>query len=77
MMNAGIYKGNSGILLTRFNAETVFDLMQKHKVTIFAGVPTMYWGLLNYTNPKFDYEEHRRNFETMPLRRRFFTGESA
>ena len=55
MMNAGIYKGNSGILLTRFNAETVFGLMQKHKVTIFAGVPTMYWGLLNYTNPKFDY----------------------
>jgi long-chain acyl-CoA synthetase len=31
--------------------------MQKHKVTIFAGVPTMYWGLLNYTDPKFDYEQ--------------------
>ncbi|MFI5139895.1 MAG: long-chain fatty acid--CoA ligase [Sphingobacteriales bacterium] len=56
MMNAGIYKGRSGILLTRFDAETVFDMMQKHKVTVFAGVPTMYWGLLNYTNPKFDYE---------------------
>jgi long-chain acyl-CoA synthetase len=56
MMNAGIYKGRSSVLLTRFDAETVFDAMQKHKVTIFAGVPTMYWGLLNYTNPKFDYE---------------------
>ncbi|HAL82048.1 MAG TPA: long-chain-fatty-acid--CoA ligase, partial [Mucilaginibacter sp.] len=56
MMNAGIYKGRSGILLTRFDAETIFDMMQKHKVTVFAGVPTMYWGLLNYTNPKFDYE---------------------
>jgi long-chain acyl-CoA synthetase len=55
MMNAGIYKGNSSILLTRFHAETVFGLMQKHKVTIFAGVPTMYWGLLNYTDPKCDY----------------------
>lgn len=56
MMNAGIYKGRSNILLTRFDAETVYDMMQKHKVTLFAGVPTMYWGLLNYTNPKFDYE---------------------
>jgi len=56
MMNAGIYKGHSGVLLTRFDAEMVFDMMQKHKVTLFAGVPTMYWGLLNYTNPKFDYE---------------------
>jgi long-chain acyl-CoA synthetase len=57
LMNAGIYKGCSNILLTRFDAETVFEMMQKHKVTIFAGVPTMYWGLLNYTNPKFDYSQ--------------------
>ena len=56
MMNAGIYKGSSSILITRFDAETVFDAMQKHKVTFFAGVPTMYWGLLNCKNPKFDYE---------------------
>ncbi len=56
MMNAGIYKGRSSVLLARFDAEMVFDMMQKHKVTLFAGVPTMYWALLNYTNPKFDYE---------------------
>ena len=63
LMNAGIYRGNSGILLTRFNAETVYGLMQKHKVTIFAGVPTMYWGLLNYTNPKFDYNSISGNLK--------------
>lgn len=56
LMNAGVYRGCSNILLTRFDAETVFAMMQKHKVTIFAGVPTMYWGLLHYTNPKFDYD---------------------
>jgi long-chain acyl-CoA synthetase len=56
LMNAGVYKGCSHILLARFDAETVFAMMQKHKVTIFAGVPTMYWGLLHYTNPKFDYD---------------------
>ena len=56
MMNAGIYKGCSHILLPRFDAEMVFSMMQKYRVTIFAGVPAMYWGLLNYTNPKFDYD---------------------
>ncbi len=63
MMNAGIYKGGTGVLLTRFDAETVYDVMQKHKVTIFAGVPTMYWGLLNYTDPKFDYESIAKNLK--------------
>jgi len=57
MMNAGAYTGRTSVLIPRFDAETVFAAMQKHKVTIFAGVPTMYWGLLNYTDPKFDYEQ--------------------
>ncbi len=54
-MNAAIYKGSSSILLARFDAENVFDSMQKYKVTTFAGVPTMYWALLNYHDPKFNY----------------------
>ena len=54
-MNAAIYKGSSSILLARFDAENVFALMQKYKVTNFAGVPTMYWALLNYHDPKFNY----------------------
>jgi len=52
LMNAGCYKGVHSILLPRFDAETVFGLLDKHNVTIFAGVPTMYWGLLNYKEPK-------------------------
>jgi long-chain acyl-CoA synthetase len=63
MMNAAVYKGGSSVLISRFDAETVFDAMQKHKVTIFAGVPTMYWSLLNYTNPKFDYESIAKTFK--------------
>ena len=63
LMNAGIYKGGSAILCPRFDAETVFGLMQKHKVTIFSGVPTMYWGLVNYTDPKFDYESIAKNLK--------------
>ena len=57
LMNAGIYRGASSILLPRFDAATVFGLMEKHEVTVFAGVPTMYWGLLNYTDDKFDYDK--------------------
>ena len=61
LMNAGIYKGTHAILLPRFDAETVFGLLQKHEVTIFAGVPTMYWGLLNYKEDKFDYAKISSN----------------
>jgi long-chain acyl-CoA synthetase len=61
LMNAGVYRGVSSILLPRFDAESVFGLMQKHKVTVFAGVPTMYWGLNQYKEPKFDYAEIAKN----------------
>lgn len=57
LMTSGLYKGMRSILLPRFDAESVFGLMQKHKVTIFAGVPTMYWGLNHYTEPNFDYDQ--------------------
>lgn len=55
LLNAGVYKGGTGILMTRFDAATAFSLMQQYKVTLFIGVPTMYWGLLNYTNPSVDF----------------------
>ncbi len=57
MMNAALYRGVSCVLLPKFDAEAVFLLMQKHKITVFGGVPTMYWGLLNYVDVenKFDF----------------------
>ncbi|MEM9919326.1 MAG: long-chain fatty acid--CoA ligase [Bacteroidota bacterium] len=57
LMNAGVMNGASNVLLPRFDAEAVFGLMQQHDITIFAGVPTMYWGLLNYKEEKFDYKK--------------------
>ena len=54
-MNAGFYNRATIILLPRFSPEAALDAMQKHDVTIFAGVPTMYWALLNYADAdKFD-----------------------
>jgi len=64
LMNAGLYKGATSVLLPRFDAETVLGLMQKHTVTVFAGVPTMYWGLLNYENTQFDLKAIAKNLKT-------------
>ena len=61
LMNAMAYRGGHCVLLPRFDAEAVFGLMQKHDITIFAGVPTMYWGLLNYTEDNFDYDKISSN----------------
>jgi long-chain acyl-CoA synthetase len=64
LMNAGLYKGATSVLLPRFDAEAVLGLMQKHTVTVFAGVPTMYWGLLHYENTKFDLKAIAKNLKT-------------
>ncbi len=48
LLNAGVYRGSHQILMPRFDPAQVLELFAQHKVTIFAGVPTMYWGLLNH-----------------------------
>jgi long-chain acyl-CoA synthetase len=61
-MNAGFYNRATLVLLPRFNAEDALRLMDKHDVTVFAGVPTMYWALLNYPEAeKFDLAKISRN----------------
>ncbi len=58
-LNAGFSLGNTLVLIPRFTAEAVFDAMENENGTIFVGVPTMYWALLNYedTEGRFDMEE--------------------
>jgi long-chain acyl-CoA synthetase len=48
VMNAGIYSGNTVVLVPRFEPEAVLQAMQDTGVTIFTGVPTMYQYLLRY-----------------------------
>ena len=38
--------GGTVVMLPRFEAHAALALMAKEKITYFAGVPTMYWGLL-------------------------------
>ncbi|MBR8740308.1 long-chain fatty acid--CoA ligase [Nocardiopsis sp. MG754419] len=47
MLNAPLYRHGTMVLLPRFDGDQALTLMEKENVTGFAGVPTMYWGLLN------------------------------
>ena len=57
LMNTGFCSGATITLLPRFAADAVLGIMQRDGVTVFAGVPTMYWGLLSYPDAeKFDLD---------------------
>jgi long-chain acyl-CoA synthetase len=55
-MNAGFAAGATLVLLPRFDAEAAVQLLEKEKVTFFAGVPTMYWGLLGALTDDVDVD---------------------
>ncbi len=46
IQNAGFAYGGTVVMLPRFEADAALKTMAKEGVTFFAGVPTMYWGLL-------------------------------
>ncbi|MDA0564987.1 long-chain fatty acid--CoA ligase [Streptomonospora sp. S1-112] len=46
MLNCGLYRHATLVLQARFDGDEALSLMEKEGVTVFAGVPTMYWGLL-------------------------------
>ena len=46
IQNAAVALGGTVVMLSRFDAGEALRLMGKECVTFFAGVPTMYWGLL-------------------------------
>lgn len=47
-MNAGVYGAGTLVLVPRFDPAIVLELMARERVSLFAGVPTMYWRLLQY-----------------------------
>ncbi len=49
-MNATVFAGATMVLVPRFEPALVFELIAKHKVTVFAGVPTMYIALNHSPN---------------------------
>jgi len=60
-MHAGFSTAATLLLVPRFDAEQVIGLMQKEDVTFFAGVPTMWWGLLSALNEGVDVDRIAAN----------------
>ncbi len=54
LMNTGVMHGLTSALLLRFDAVAVQNQIVREGITIFAGVPTMYWGLTNHFDPDED-----------------------
>jgi long-chain acyl-CoA synthetase len=48
VMNTAFYRRGTIVLQARFSPAEALELMEREKVTFFAGVPTMYWALLSY-----------------------------
>ncbi len=48
VMNTAIYAGGTMTLVPRFDADKVLEVIQRDRVSIFAGVPTMYFALLHH-----------------------------
>jgi long-chain acyl-CoA synthetase len=45
-LNVSLRYGGSVVLVPRFSGEAVLDAVERHRCTVFCGVPTMYMGLL-------------------------------
>lgn len=54
VQNGSIAFGGTVVLLPRFEPRATLDLMLQHKISVFAGVPTMFWGLLRVLDGRVD-----------------------
>ncbi|MCW2824470.1 MAG: long-chain-fatty-acid--CoA ligase [Aeromicrobium sp.] len=54
IQNGAFAFGGTVVMLPRFEAKAALDLMLANEVTFFAGVPTMYWGLLAALDDSID-----------------------
>ena len=63
VMNAPIYQGGAIVLLPRFDINEVMETIQKDRITVFCGVPTMYVAVNHHPDVgKFDLKTVRLAF---------------
>ncbi|GAA0794477.1 long-chain-fatty-acid--CoA ligase [Spirilliplanes yamanashiensis] len=60
-MNAGFASAATLVLLPRFEPQAAVRLLQEEEITFFAGVPTMYWGLLRALGEGVDVDRIAAN----------------
>ncbi|GAC1646509.1 MAG: long-chain fatty acid--CoA ligase [Herpetosiphon sp.] len=58
-MNAMLYHGGTLVLIPRFDPADVLTTMAREHINYFSGVPTMFWGMINYAR------EHK--LDTAPI----------
>src|SRR5262249_47253578 len=57
-LNGGLASRATTVLLPRFDPAAVLSVMRDEQVTFFAGVPTVYWGLLTCADtPQADVQQ--------------------
>lgn len=62
-MNAPLLAGGTTVLLPRYDAGEILQTIHRHRPTLFAGVPTMYIGLINHPQlSRFDLSSLRGCF---------------
>jgi long-chain acyl-CoA synthetase len=61
IQNTALCYGGTIVMLPRFEARAALELMEREKITFFAGVPTMYWGLLGALDDTVDLASLRAN----------------
>ncbi|CAN5313845.1 long-chain fatty acid--CoA ligase [soil metagenome] len=61
IQNGALAYGGTVVMLPRFDAAAALGLMVKEKVSFFAGVPTMYWGLLGALDDTVDVASLAKN----------------
>jgi long-chain acyl-CoA synthetase len=60
VMNATLYAGGTLVLLPRFEPDKVLQLIQRERVTVLVGVPTLFWYLQHYpAAEKYDWTSLR------------------
>ncbi len=55
-MNAGFSVGNTLVLIPKFTPQAVLSAIETDGGTVFAGVPTMYWALLNHEDKEGQFD---------------------
>jgi long-chain acyl-CoA synthetase len=61
LMVCSVLAGRTMVLIPRFEPGAVLASLERDDVTIFAGVPTMYWALLHHPSDGVDLARIKRN----------------
>ncbi|MCL4693221.1 MAG: long-chain fatty acid--CoA ligase [Candidatus Hydrogenedentes bacterium] len=63
LLNSAVLNGSRLVLVPRFEPAEVLRAFQEENVTLFAGVPTMYWELLHFADlDKYDLKRIAENW---------------